>query len=198
MGNTKLLQAINYPEKGERLSILDYFPPKVMLCPVCKEELIIIGRRRMETLDEHVSDPNQKTPYKNAYGCINDGCEAHDKIFWSYNGELYSYKGVYYKELKNMAFIDGNDAPFNTFQRSWNAKKKHEENYKYVFENLLGFISLKVVPQCEADDYGNIVSEKRVYYWYAKRDGYRWSLGSGFRGFLKLLFGKYGGKQKLW
>lgn len=64
-----------------------------LFCPACKKRLHlgIIIEEKYETLTEHVSDPNQKSPWKPIFWCLTKECELslHHKGFFGYDGAYY-------------------------------------------------------------------------------------------------------------
>ena len=94
-----------------------------MKCPCCKTELLAWKRLPLETLEEHVMDPNGIPTIKTAYRCPNIKCPtngekftAEPKVFWNEDGELYG-------DSKGITFIDNNNAPFGTMWRKLNSEK---------------------------------------------------------------------------
>ena len=62
--------------------------PNQMYCPYCGFRIDATTRQeRLETLDEHVSDPNGTPSFKTVYKCFN--CEASKYTMWNYYGESY-------------------------------------------------------------------------------------------------------------
>jgi hypothetical protein len=99
-----------------------------MLCPICKSELIVTGQAQLETLDEHVCNPNGEVSFKNKFECSSPICQSHGKIIWNEWGELYHQEGCSFNEKFN--FVDNNDAPFGSFQRCCNVEiYKHDEDF---------------------------------------------------------------------
>ena len=92
-------------------------PP--MRCPVCESHLIVTGQARIETLAEHVCDPNGTPSLKDKYECSYKGCLSQGNIFWNEYGELYSTS---WSASENIPFINMNDAPFGSFQRKSNVE----------------------------------------------------------------------------
>lgn len=61
--------------------------PNQMYCPYCGYSLSKTDRQeRLQTLDEHVTDPNGTPTYKMIYKCT---CEASRHTMWDYLGEAY-------------------------------------------------------------------------------------------------------------
>jgi len=91
-----------------------------MKCPVCKFELYIFDQLRVQTLSEHVCDPNGEPCKKNVWKCSNPKCSTHEYgVIWNDDGELYSDKFFKEGELK---FINDNDAPFGSYSRQANVE----------------------------------------------------------------------------
>lgn len=134
-----------------------------MLCPVCKSELMITGKERLETLAEHVCDPNGEPRLKDKYECLNPGCKARGCLMWNAYGERYG-------ALSYSEFVDNNDGPFGSFTRRANIEiSKKDENHPLLgIETRWG--QIRVVYKYEADDNGNILKRWRTYEIW-KRDG---------------------------
>lgn len=60
-------------------------------CPKCKSELIIDGQARMQSLIDHVTDPNGDVPLSNRWVCPNEKCQLHSIAFWNSDGAYYLY-----------------------------------------------------------------------------------------------------------
>lgn len=112
-----------------------------MYCPVCRKELIVWKNLPLETLGEHVSDPNSEPCEKPAMICSDTSCFTHKLgMMWDdiegglfYSGK-YPTKGELAAMIISHPFIDGNNAPFGSFNRKWNAEKRAEEKAnKHIF-----------------------------------------------------------------
>jgi hypothetical protein len=87
-------------------------------CPVCKSEIIEGDYKKMQTLDEHVCNPNAEPSLKPTFKCSNFDCLTHKhRIFWDWFGALY---GRTYN-CKSI-FINQNDAPFGSSNRKSNVE----------------------------------------------------------------------------
>lgn len=139
-----------------------------MRCPVCKSELVITGRERLETLAEHVSDPNGEPCLKDKYECLNPECKTRGRLLWNAYGERYG-------DLPYADFIEGNDGPFGSFTRRANIEisKKDENHPLFGIETRWG--QIRVVYKYESDDNGNILRRWRTYAIWKKNGsiGYR-------------------------
>lgn len=132
-----------------------------MLCPICKTELKITGKARLVSSSEHVMGldemPNGIT-VKDRYQCPNRGCVAYEeKLIWNELGEFYipNYTGRHFN------FINGNNAPFGSWERKVNVEiYKHDEDW-YLFKFPIGKgYAGKVVYSYKADEDGNVLSRK--------------------------------------
>jgi hypothetical protein len=138
-----------------------------MRCPVCKGEIQITGQERLETLIEHVCDPNGEVGFKDKYECLNKTCPAIGKIFWNSYGERYG-------ELDKSFFIDKNDGPFGSIERRLNAENNGPH---WSFSCPLFWIQFKI--RCVADTDGRILSRKPSISFFTKR----WNaVGYSYRG----------------
>ena len=139
-----------------------------MKCPVCKTELAPGEMLRLETLEEHVCDPNAEPALKQSYHCSNPDCSAEGSgIIWNRNGERYG--------AGKLEWIDGNDAPFGSFERKMKVEiYKTDENY------FLGTIPcwplkgwrVKVVYNYKSNEDGDILKRRARLEWHRpERDG---------------------------
>jgi hypothetical protein len=95
-----------------------------LLCPVCKKELITKREYRLETLGEHVGNPNGEVAMKPAWQCPDGKCPTRlHNIMWDdiEGGTYFIGKYPSPEERKAIPFIDGNDAPFGSFDRGEHA-----------------------------------------------------------------------------
>lgn len=155
-----------------------------MKCPCCKTQLIEWKKLRLETLDEHICKPNGPVSEKMAYVCPAPGCPVNAaapavKVFWNEEGALYndfdtstveSFKRD--KEyFSNIPWIDGNDAPFGTFQRQINVEiyKKNENKIVFVvpkwFPIRKGWICEKVW-HYKSNENGDILKRSWSLNWW--------------------------------
>jgi hypothetical protein len=131
-----------------------------MLCPSCKTKLIVDGQARLETLDEHVSAPNDEVCLKDKYICPNTDCKISSCSYWNEYGEFYCDKFSEIRKLeKDGAFINNNNGPFGSFQRKINVEiyKKDEE---YVLFDL-GKYRFEVTFNYKSNEDGDILKRKR-------------------------------------
>lgn len=139
----------------------------ILFCPVCRERLVVTGKARLETLDEHVSDPNGTPALKIKYECSNEECATHKKLMWEEGGGMYHGWDTPYSE--KFPFIDGNNAPFGSFERCTNVEVyKEDENFD-LFKWWGG--KVRVVYRYTSDNDGNILTRRRKYeIWVKERD----------------------------
>jgi hypothetical protein len=105
-----------------------------MKCPVCKTELVVWKQLRLETLSDHVLDPNgeQELPLSDAYSCPNTKncpCTLADGgpvVFWNGDGDLYG-------NSIGLPFIDNNNAPFGSLSRRLNVEIYKKDENKLLF-----------------------------------------------------------------
>lgn len=152
-----------------------------IFCPSCRADLFVTGQERLETLEEHVCNPNGIPSMKNTRECINPRCPTRGVVFWSEDGEMFVEDYDKYSQLKKLLFIDGNSGPFGTPHRKLLAENKEDENYP-LFE-LFGWM-FKVVFSYQADDDGKILKRRRrLEIWRRERHGYTLYV-SGIRMFI--------------
>jgi hypothetical protein len=143
-----------------------------MLCPSCKASLVVTGRERLETLVEHVSDPNGTPSMKDKYECSDLSCPTRGFYFWNSYGETYTSAELY--RVKPMVpFIDGNEGPFGSLERRLNIEvyKKDENHPLFGIETRWGMI--RVEYEYTANEDGGILSRRRTYrIWKKEGDHY--------------------------
>lgn len=60
-----------------------------MRCPFCFHKIVVTHQARLETLVEHVSDPNGEPSLKDAYQCVNLFCKMWKSCAWDESGDFY-------------------------------------------------------------------------------------------------------------
>jgi len=117
-----------------------------MNCPVCKNELVIWKRLHLETLNEHVCNPNGFPSLKNAFRCPAKSCDANfgilnsaseerlyePRVIWNEDGDLYSFDRI--SDTDTISFINNNNAPFGSFQRQMNVEIYKKDENKLLFK----------------------------------------------------------------
>jgi len=120
-----------------------------MLCPSCKTELVVKGQERLQTLGEHICNPNGVPSFKDKYVCPNADCIVASNVFWNSDGELYCEDfQKSHLHMQEGAYVDNNNAPFGSFRRKCNVEiYKKDENHtifrmgKYRFEKVYSYQS---------------------------------------------------------
>jgi len=138
-----------------------------MKCPICKTELVVTGQERLETLMEHVQDPNGEVCLKNKYQCPNKQCEANkDDLVWNEYGEYYSSSFG-----KKYNFIDNNNGPFGSWERKTQVTIcKKDENFT-LFE-IFGF-RVDVEYHYDANEDGDVLKRWwNLKYWIKEKNGF--------------------------
>lgn len=136
-------------------------------CPFCKSKLFVIGIERIETLIDHVCNPNGIGSMQDIYACSNKKCESNNEeslIRWDWFGDLYMF-GKNYKKFNELSNSVINNAPYGTTNRKTNIeiykkglKKRMIEVWpKWYLFNFGFFIEYKYT----ADYEGNVLSKKR-------------------------------------
>lgn len=146
-----------------------------MLCPCCRALLEQGEMQRLETLSEHVFNPNGEVSLKPSYHCSNKQCKTHRfNIVWNSDGERYGRWDSEWKErMDDNDFIDGNDGPFGSISRQLNVTcyKKGLEKDRTLF--IIGDIRFVMEFEYEADTDGNVTKKSwNLRKW--KRDGGGW------------------------
>lgn len=138
-----------------------------MLCPICKSELILgEGKKRYETLVEHVEDPNGIPCEKPYYICSNNKCESRAIVYWDEDGESY-ITGKNYFEIKDKYH---SLTPYDSFQKKMDIEVyKHDEDF--IVLNLF-FMRWKCEFSYEADTWGNITKRiPKIKAYYRDKNG---------------------------
>lgn len=69
----------------------------ILKCPYCKSGLTEAGKKRYETMIEHISEPNmEEHPLRKTYEC---NCEEGKHYFWGYTGEVYTKETSVWEEV---------------------------------------------------------------------------------------------------
>jgi hypothetical protein len=127
-----------------------------MLCPCCKEKLVVTGQDHLETLGEHVGNPNALPMLKDEYECPNKECPTFGRASWTSGGEYFSEEfGA------KFPFIDDNHGPFGSLERQLQIEiYKKDENFDW-FE--IGKWKIHVKYIYKSDKNGKILSRKRKH-----------------------------------
>lgn len=99
-------------------------------CPSCRQLLEEAGPKPLETLSEHVSNPNGPVSLKMSYRCSGAECPTREAgIIWNSDGERYGSFSFDHKK-----FIGENDGPFGTISRKLNVEihKKGLPEHKVI------------------------------------------------------------------
>jgi len=148
---------------------------KKMLCPCCKSPLEEGGMKPLETLEEHVCDPNGPVSHKMSYRCSDPKCLTHKfNIIWNSNGERYGGWDKDWKEkFDDRNFIGENDAPFGTHCRKMNVEisKRGVKGERELF--TINGIKFLQEFHYKADENGNVLGRSwRIVKW--KKDVGGW------------------------
>lgn len=140
-----------------------------MFCPACKTQLVKFDMRPLETLDEHICESfmseNAKIPLKAAYRCPVESCVTRQfGRFWNYIGDIY-VEHVYKRltsQAKEKLFVDGNDAPFGSWQRKSNKESKNVERKLVTlplwFPNVMSGMTIYLVTHYRSNYNGDLLS----------------------------------------
>lgn len=132
-----------------------------MKCPHCKTDLVITGQARLETLSEHVCDPNGTPSMKDVYRCPNDLCPCHGKFSWNSDGDFYSScEGLYTNP--DEIFQDGMFSAYGSIARQLDVEVygKTLPKTKYLHPAwMLWFFAPFIEYHATADFDGNIVKK---------------------------------------
>jgi len=115
------------PEKASCIQDYTFIKEsKHFFCPICETALDYGGLKRLETLEEHVGDPNGQPSLKISLICPNKYCPAHIiKCLWDTSGGFYS--GIYFIDYKYLNFKDDIHSALGSWQREYDLEKKKEE-----------------------------------------------------------------------
>lgn len=153
------------------------------LCPACKSKLLFGGSAIYQTSSEHVERPNHEPPLRPFYYCDNNLCDANSPeetltrhvitekvqktkpnslaLFWDDSGALYG-------RMDGIKFIDGNEAPFGSFERKFNVEHRKRDENGTIFK-WLG-IRIDVEYRYESNEDGKILSKKRNFMVWKKNN----------------------------
>ena len=155
------------------MSIID---DKDFKCPFCKSPLYISETKRIQTLIDHVSDPNGDGSMQEIYACSNKECKSNESdvlIRWDWYGDLYFF-GENYERYREVEKSIVNDAPYGTSSRKSNIeiykkglKPRSFEVYPKWFLFNFGFFIEHIY---EADYDGNVLKRKYKLK-FLKKDG---------------------------
>lgn len=177
-------------------------------CPVCKKDLEEWEERRLQTLDEHICDPNGIPSLKMSYRCPDESCMTRQQgVFWNEDGELYTEE--YVMDIKTIIpFIDNNNAPFGSFQRQSNVEIFRDDK-KLLFilpkwmPGILSEMKIMLKWNYKSDINGDVLKKRWVLKYLVKEDdGYyyhNWGVHMlifGIKGILKAR--KIGGNTMTW
>jgi len=153
-----------------------------MNCPVCRKNLVEWKSLKLETLDDHVCNPNGEGSMRMAYHCQDEKCPTRiHGIFWDYEGELFTKS--YVKNMNMINFADNNNAPFGSFQRCCNVEVyKKDENKLLVtlplwFPGVLSGMKIRSRWIYKSNYNGDILSRKLGFDYITKKGIYHcWGL----------------------
>jgi hypothetical protein len=95
-------------------------------CPICGKELVYTGDEKLETLNEHVSDPNGEPVLKFCFKCPWDCCLANILNFsWSSEGGLYMTGN--YTNTNQIKFKDDIHSSIGSFDREMDETRAQEK-----------------------------------------------------------------------
>ena len=138
----------------------------VMRCPCCRTELIVKQQMRLQTLDEHVCNPNGEPSLKNAYECSNKDCPSvPPALVWDEFGDLY-VTGENFCASKDIPFINNNNAPFGSFTRKWNVERDDIRSKPFVIPCWpLKDWNVHFCCHRLADEDGNVIAKRHYLMW---------------------------------
>lgn len=130
-----------------------------MKCPKCQHDLAKTREERIQTMSEHISNPNGTPSLKSLYQCVNSDCQCFRAFGWDSEGDFYALK--YYHKV-NDVFPDERYAAIGSF-----AKKMEVEVYgkglpekKYLHPALmLWFFQPYIEWHGISDENGNILKK---------------------------------------
>lgn len=160
-----------------------------MCCPFCGHPLVKRGSKRLETMSEHVFDPNGTPSEKPAYYCENEECRYKDVFLWNGNrsefdvdaGEAFFNSDKAVKEVNGERKVDDKywelyketsdwyTAATNTFT----FKQQREETDKIYLHPIFALFLLRpyIEVYYEAKENGDIVGRKWRIHFLKKEEG---------------------------
>lgn len=138
-----------------------------MRCSICKTELVRGEDKVYETLEDHVSDPNQEDlPLRATYVCPNMVCD-HGDSFWGPDGEFFTSMRL--KDYDKLPFIQGNSGAFGSLWRKMNAEQSGGEK-EHEFKLWKFWLRLRFNYFCDEEG-DTIVRTPRLELWVKEKDG---------------------------
>jgi len=131
-----------------------------MKCPFCKSKLEIKGKRRYETLGDHVSDPNMEIPpMRDYYECDCEGCQGG---YWGEDGSIYTGYNNYIKicefkyKLPNSYYSNWKSSLIGSWDRKYNRNNYYIELFRLkkianLYDNIL--LNIYIKPSISINDY---------------------------------------------
>lgn len=160
-----------------------------MCCPFCGHPLVKRGSKRLETMSEHVCDPNGTPSEKPAYYCENEECRYKDVFLWNGNrsefdvdaGEAFFNTDKAVKEINGERKID--DAYWELYKETsdwytaatntFTFKQQREETDKIYLHPIFALFLLRpyIEVYYEAKENGDIVGRKWKIHFLKKEEG---------------------------
>jgi hypothetical protein len=100
---------------------------EIHFCPICGKELVYSGDRNLETMNEHVGDPNGKPALKFCFMCGYKCCLANKLLFgWGSDGDLYCLGDFF--GIEQIKFKDDITSSIGSWQRKYDEKIAWEKS----------------------------------------------------------------------
>lgn len=105
---------------------------KVFKCPLCHEELVPNGFQRIETLMDHVCDPNGEGSFQETFACPNRKCSSHGVVFYDNYGEVYVDDwGAWKDSFSDEERDEMKSGPLGSLQRSYYDKQRRIKKHTH-------------------------------------------------------------------
>ena len=147
----------------------------IMHCSICNAVLIVNGQARLETLDEHVCQPNEEVCLKDKYVCSNADCLANKHgICWNYQGDMYGGTELWVSKESKQIFIDGLTSAIPSNARKDEAEEgySHRIQPKTIFKTKKWHYTWEYQKTCDED--GKTLKVHRRLQIWQKDDVGRW------------------------
>mgnify|MGYP003451402751 CR=1 FL=1 len=131
-----------------------------MKCPKCKDDLHITGEDHLQTLSEHVCDPNGTPSLKAVYQCVNTNCKCFRAFAWNSDGEFYPYG------YDSRLVFDNHEmtSALGSFSRKMDIEISHHglpDKVRLHPALMLWFFQPYIQYRYTADEDGNVLSVRR-------------------------------------
>jgi hypothetical protein len=130
---------------------------------LCQKRLVCIGIKRIETIDEHVTNPNGDGLDQDTYACGDKDCRSHGIVFYDSEGGLYVDDYDEFKYFTGFESEEVKKGALGSWERGYNEKLEWEK--RHTFNIPLFFIPASLEFKL-FDDYTVTLWYKRIWRGY--------------------------------